>query len=112
MSFLKMLNVLVNRTVKDMNRYIYLPNMTLGSHYNRMPKKQLSAGFPVSYNKPNNVNLKTAENRQNLCSYNSGLSASIGTVVVGCDPHILSPCFLRNLIRMLFVFEIFCQYIL
>jgi len=70
--------------------------MTFGSHYNRMPKKQLSAGFPVSYNKPNNVHLKIAENRQNLCSYNWGLSASTRTVVVGCDPNILNYCFLSN----------------
>jgi hypothetical protein len=61
-----------------------------------MPKKQLSAGFPVSYNKPNNEHLKIAENRHNLWSYKWGLSASTGTVVVGCDPNILSPCFLST----------------
>jgi hypothetical protein len=31
--------------------------MTFGLHYNRMPKKQLSVGFPVSYDKPNKEHL-------------------------------------------------------
>jgi hypothetical protein len=61
-------------------------------------KNQLSAGFPVSYNNPNNEQLMVAKNLLHtfyrLYAATSGaLSASTGTVVVECDPKILRPFF-------------------